>query len=186
MSIERHAGGRTSSAVSPSSRSPLVVLAALAACVAFQRDATAGDKNVNRVEPPCPTVTDFNATHPFKACYTKAFVLGYRDDSYIYGYYDYCPGRGPLITLGDGNLQQGFRGYGMFGSPGYGRGMQPTSYIDLLRYQRYPLFGRHDGPHKKGVAPREAASLPQPTFLPDPGPIRTMPRRLTTGETISR
>ena len=111
-------------------------------------------------------------------------MLPYRDDSYNYGYYDFCPGRGPLITLGDGNLQQGFRGYGMFGSPGYGRGMQPTSYIDLSRYRRYPVTQILDDLHHQPVAPRSAAALPRPTFLPDPGPAIVLPRRVTTGEQI--
>jgi hypothetical protein len=176
--------GRPSAAVKLARVAPQTLLLALVVFGSATTTANAGDKQANCVNPPCPIVTDFNNSHPFKTCFTKPLVLPYRDDSYIYGYYDYCPGRGPLLTLGDGTLQQGFRGYGMFGSPGWGRGLEPTSYIDLSRYQWFPLL-RHNGKHKKGISPREVASLPQPTFLPDPGPMRTIPRRITTGETIS-
>ena len=57
--------------------------------------------------------------------------LPYRDQNWIYGYYDYAHGRGPLITLGSKALTPGFRGYGLWGSPGYGAGQRPVSFVDL-------------------------------------------------------
>ncbi len=46
----------------------------------------------------------------------------YDTGSCLYGYQDYVYGRGPLIDLGSGTLDPGFRGFGVFGSPGYGQG----------------------------------------------------------------
>jgi hypothetical protein len=162
---------------------PMLVL--VLTMITVQATSWAGDKVSGCVNPPCPVVTDFNNAHPFKACFTRTLVLPYKDDSYLYGYFDYCPGRGPLITLGDGTLQQGFRGYGMFGSPGYGRGMQPTSYIDLSRYRRMPVPQALHTLHHHPIAPREAAALPAPRYLPDPGPAVALPRRVTTGQQIA-
>jgi hypothetical protein len=54
----------------------------------------------------------------------------YCTSSSLYGYQDHAYGRGPLINLGGAALQPGFRGYGMFGSPGYGLGLYPSTWID--------------------------------------------------------
>lgn len=67
---------------------------------------------------------------------------GYSSDSCLYGYQDHAFGRGPLIELGSGNLQPSFRGYGVFGSPGFGPGLRPATRIDL-RPNRHPWsYGR--------------------------------------------
>jgi hypothetical protein len=108
---------------------------------------------------PCPAVTDFNNCHPAKGAFSQLIALPYRDDGLIYGYFDFCPGRGPVVTLGDGTLQPGFRGYGMFGSPGYGRGLTPTSAIDRSRYSCFPCI---DWLHESQKRPKTAK---RPMFL---------------------
>jgi hypothetical protein len=61
-----------------------------------------------------------------KACFARP----YHSCSFLYGYQDYVYRRGPVIDLGSVSLQPGFRGYGVFGSFGYGHGLRPTSAID--------------------------------------------------------
>jgi hypothetical protein len=68
--------------------------------------------------------------HVYKAA-NGIVELPYRDQNWIYGYYDYAYGRGPLVTLGSKALVPGFRGYGIWGSPGYGAGQRPVSFVDL-------------------------------------------------------
>lgn len=59
-------------------------------------------------------------------CYARP----YNSSNCLYGYQDYVYGRGPLINLGGASLEPGFRGYGVFHSPGYGLGLRPSSMID--------------------------------------------------------
>jgi hypothetical protein len=68
------------------------------------------------------------------------FTPPYSDSSWIYGYFDYAYGRGPLITVGSRTLLPGFRGYGLFLSPGYGTGLRPTSAIDLEHFNGGPWY----------------------------------------------
>ena len=72
------------------------------------------------------------------------YAWPYRTKSALYGYPDFAYGRGPLINLGGASLQPGFRGYGMFGSPGYGLGMYPSTWTD----QRPVLLHGHG--HRRG------------------------------------
>jgi hypothetical protein len=67
-----------------------------------------------------------------KICYARP----YQTSSCLYGYVDYAYKRGPIIDLGAATLQPGFRGYGPFGSPGYGLGSYPTSRIDVEAARR--------------------------------------------------
>ena len=70
----------------------------------------------------------------------------YYSSSCLYGYFDHVYGRGPVIDLGSATLAPGFRGYGPFGSIGYGLGLRPTSLIDTGAPGRagraWPYFGR--------------------------------------------
>jgi hypothetical protein len=72
----------------------------------------------------------------------------YKTQSHVYGYQDYAVGRGPLITLGSRALSPGFRGYGLFCSPGYGLGLRPTSRVDL------EVLGGKFYPEARGLLPR--------------------------------
>jgi hypothetical protein len=76
-------------------------------------------------------------------CYCHPFP--YNTGSCLYGYPDYVRGRGPLVDLGAASLDQGFRGYGVFGSPGYGLGLEPHSMIDIDRglFRRRILAPHH-------------------------------------------
>ena len=65
-------------------------------------------------------------------CYARPYATS----SCLYGYQDYVYGRGPLIDLGSAALEPGFRGYGVFGSPGYGVGLRPSSVIDTRANKR--------------------------------------------------
>jgi hypothetical protein len=94
------------------------------------------------IDPLTTPVTDYNNSYPLERPLAYHLVRPYHDDNFLYGYFDHVYGRGPLIRLGDGTLLPGFRGYGMFGSPGYGRGLRPTSLIDLSRYRSRGLFCR--------------------------------------------
>jgi hypothetical protein len=94
------------------------------------------------IDPLVPPVTDYNNSYPFERPLAYHVVRPYHEDNFLYGYFDHVYGRGPAITLGDGTLLPGFRGYGLFGSPGYGRGLRPTSFIDLSRYRPRDCFGR--------------------------------------------
>ncbi|WP_169979072.1 hypothetical protein [Tautonia rosea] len=58
------------------------------------------------------------------------YAWPYHTKSSVYGYRDFAYGRGPLINLGGAALQPGFRGYGVLGSPGYGLGMYPSTWVD--------------------------------------------------------
>jgi hypothetical protein len=69
------------------------------------------------------------------------YAWPYHSKSALYGYSDFAYGRGPIINLGSSALQPGFRGYGVFGSPGYGLGMYPSTWTD----QRPSIFGHHSG-----------------------------------------
>ncbi len=94
-----------------------------------------------------PTLADGGLgghTYGPEPCHCAWCRLPYCTDNCLYGYQDFAYGRGPLIQLGAGNLQPGFRGYGVFGSPGYGQGLAPATRIDLLppfyrwKHQRRP------------------------------------------------
>jgi hypothetical protein len=76
------------------------------------------------------------------------FETPYHDQNWIYGYYDYAWGRGPLVTLGTRALVPGFRGYGLLGSPGYGAGQRPVSANDL------EVLGGHWYPEARRLWPR--------------------------------
>lgn len=77
-------------------------------------------------------------------CHCAWCRLPYCTDSCLYGYQDYAFGRGPLINLGSGSLQPGFRGYGVLGSPGYGQGLAPATRIDRLPpFYRWKHGRRH-------------------------------------------
>lgn len=70
----------------------------------------------------------------------KCLQSPYSSGNCLYGYLDHVYGRGPVIDLGSASLSPGFRGYGPFGSPGYGLGTMPTSRIDRER-PRIGIFG---------------------------------------------
>lgn len=71
----------------------------------------------------------------------QCFQSPYSSSSCLYGYLDHVYGRGPVIDLGSAALSPGLRGYGPFGSPGYGLGTIPTSRIDR-RKPRIGIFGQ--------------------------------------------
>lgn len=73
------------------------------------------------------------------------YAWPYRTKSALYGYPDYAYGRGPVMNLGGASLQPGFRGYGMFGSPGYGLGMYPSTWTDQRPVLRHGLGNGHHG-----------------------------------------
>jgi hypothetical protein len=73
----------------------------------------------------------------------SGLVLPYRTRSWYYGYQDFAYGRGPLNDLGRATLYPGFRGYGVIGSPGYGLGMGPTSFIDSFGKPQPCLWPMH-------------------------------------------
>jgi hypothetical protein len=123
-----------------------------------------------RAQDPGPLVTDFNgprrplahaacarcgvAHGAYVACIDayKAFngllESRYKTQNWIYGYYDYAYGRGPVITLGSRALIPGFRGFGLLGSPGYGAGQKPVSRVDL------EVLGGWHYPEARGLWPR--------------------------------
>jgi hypothetical protein len=123
-----------------------------------------------RSSPLGPLVTDFRAYEPpssekkclrcggthaaYAACvglYKAAngwVELPYHDQNWIYGYYDYAWARGPVITLGTRALVPGFRGYGLWGSPGYGVGQRPVSAVDR------EVLGGHWYPENRRLWPR--------------------------------
>jgi hypothetical protein len=72
----------------------------------------------------------------------------YKTQNWIYGYYDYAYGRGPVITLGSRAMVPGFRGFGLLGSPGYGAGQKPVSRVDL------EVLGGWHYPEARGLWPR--------------------------------
>jgi hypothetical protein len=102
-----------------------VILGAVAHLSASGRD----------IDPLTTPVTDYNNHYHGERPLGYLFVRPYYDDNFLYGYFDHIYGRGPVLTLGNRTLLPGFRGYGMFGSPGYGAGLRPTSVIDLSRYR---------------------------------------------------